>query len=115
MSQVMEMASLTIVIADEFANTPGSRNIDEGQFSGEEFLQKSLLPKFKQALSENCKLLIDLDRTEGYATSFLEEAFGGLARLYESKTVLKVLEFKSDDEPLLIEEIITYIKEAKDK
>ena len=106
---------IVINIAEHFANTPGSRNIDEGSYSGEEFLNSTLLPKFKQALSEKSVILIDLDNAEGYATSFLEEAFGGLARIYGSKQVLKILEFKSLDEPLLIEEIITYIKEANDK
>ena len=106
---------IIIRIAEEFANTPGSRNIDEGSFSGEEFLNSTLRPAFEKALHQKSKILIDLDNTEGYATSFLEEAFGGLARIFGSKIVMRVLEFKSLDEPLLIEEIITYIKEAKDK
>jgi hypothetical protein len=104
---------IIIKISEEFTETPGARNIEEGSFSGEEFLHKSLLPKFKQALKERCTILVDLDDTEGYATSFLEEAFGGLARLYSPKQVLAVLEFKTDDEPLLEEEIKSYIKDAK--
>lgn len=104
---------IIIRIAEEFDNAPGARNIDEGSFSGEEFLQNKLLPAFKDAKFKECKLLIDLDNTEGYATSFLEEAFGGLARIYGENEVLKILEFKSIDEPLLIEEIKAYIKEAK--
>ncbi len=104
---------IIIGIAEHFANTPGSRNIDEGSYSGEEFLNTTLLPKFKQAIEDKCTILIDLDNTEGYATSFLEEAFGGLSRMYSAKIVLSTLEFKSLDEPLLVKEIITYIKEAK--
>jgi hypothetical protein len=57
-------------------------------------------------------LLIDLDDAEGYATSFLEEAFGGLARKYGAKAVLELLSFKSEDEPLLVDEIILYINDA---
>ena len=106
---------LTINIAKAFASTPGARNIVEGSYSGEEFLKNKLLPMFDQAIAEGSTLLIDLDNTEGYATSFLEEAFGGLARKYNSKKVLNVLQFKSDDEPLLIEEIGMYIKEANGK
>lgn len=101
-----------ISLAEQFANTPGARNIDEGEFSGEAFLHSCLLFHFKEALSHDGVLLIDLDNTEGYATSFLEEAFGGLARMFDAETVLNHIEFKSDDEPLLIEEIKTYIKEA---
>jgi len=110
MGQVAEQ--LTIRIAQEFSSTPGSRYKDEGTFSGEEFLKSILQPKFLQAESEGVNLLIDLDGAEGYATSFLEEAFGGLARVFTPKRVLKLLEFKSDDEPLLVEEIKSYIKEA---
>jgi hypothetical protein len=113
MAQVADQ--IIIIIAEEFANTPGARNIDEGSFSGEEFLQKALLPAFKHALKEGQTILIDLDGAEGYATSFLEEAFGGLARIYEPNKVLEILEFKSFDEPLLEDEIKLYIKEAKGK
>jgi len=110
MTQVAEQ--LTIRIDRDFSQTPGSRNKDEGAFSGEEFLNAILLPKFEQAEKEGTTLLIDLDGVEGYATSFLEEAFGGLARLHDPKRVLKILEFKSYDEPLLIDEITSYINEA---
>jgi len=110
MTQVAEMKCIRI--AEVFGITPGARNIDEGTYSGEEFLEKVLLPEFDKAEEERVTLLIDLDDTEGYATSFLEEAFGGLARKYGAKKVFKTLEFKSDDEPLLIDEIKTYIKEA---
>lgn len=103
---------ITIKIAEEFDNAPGARNVDEGARSGEEFLNNVLLPAFEEAQAENKILLIDLDNTEGYATSFLEEAFGGLARQFGSKSVLKTLDFKSDDEPLLIEEIKMYISDA---
>jgi hypothetical protein len=100
-------------IAAEFACTPGARNTDEGAYSGEEFLKRRLLPAFKEIVQQNGVLLIDLDNTEGYATSFLEEAFGGLSRLYDARVVLKHLEFKSSDEPLLIDEIKMYISQAK--
>jgi hypothetical protein len=110
MTQVADIKSIRI--ADLFGKTPGARNIDEGTYSGEEFLQKILEPEFDRAVKEKYTLLIDLDDAEGYATSFLEEAFGGLARKFGAKKVLKVLDFKSDDEPLLIDEIRSYINEA---
>lgn len=105
--------TIRLSLAELFTETPGSRNVYEGAYSGEEFLNKILLPNFIKALGANSLLYIDLDNTEGFATSFLEEAFGGLARKYDSETVLEHLDFKSDDEPLLIEEIKTYIREAK--
>lgn len=99
------MNKLIIKIADDYTTSPG------GDFPGEEFLEKILLPKFKQALSEKKKLLIDLDGTAGYATSFLEAAFGGLAKEYKNaKIVLDTLEFKSDDDPFLKDDITEYIR-----
>lgn len=110
MPQITE--HITIRIAKEFDDAPGARNIDEGSCSGEEFLNNALLPAYERAKQQGYNLLIDLDDTEGYATSFLEEAFGGLARKFGPKEILQILEFKSDDEPLLIEEIKSYIIEA---
>lgn len=110
--QNMKQEQLIINIAKQYCETPGAREIEEGHYSGEDFLQKILKPKFEEAVKKNTTLLIDLDETEGYATSFLEEAFGGLARLFSPETVLKTLMFKCLDEPLLDEEIKTYIREA---
>lgn len=110
------MDKITIKISEDYTTIPGVREEIEGDFPGEEFLEEILLPKFKQALSEKKKLFIDLDDTAGYATSFLEAAFGGLAREYKNtKLVLSTLEFKSGDDPFLEEDIIEYIKEANDK
>lgn len=109
----MPATLLTISIAKDYSDTPGPRAKGEGDFSGQEFLEKHLLPAFEQALSDKGTLLIDLDGTEGYATSFLEAAFGELARKYPSAEVLSVLRFKSDDEPYLIDEIKKYISEAR--
>ena len=81
--------------------------------SGEEFRKKILKIKFDEAKIKGEKLTIDFDGGYGYPTSFLEEAFGGLARIYDADSVLKVLDFISDDEPSLIEEVISYIRSAK--
>jgi hypothetical protein len=104
---------MNIRIATDFSETPGSRSREEGEFSGEEFLERCLLPKFKEALDEQASLFIDLDETEGYSTSFLEAAFGGLARIYDPQLVLNRLKFKSLDEPGLPQEIQRYIIEAR--
>jgi hypothetical protein len=106
---------LSISVARDFTDTPGPRSREEGENSGEQFLDEVLLPRFQEALRSNQKLMIDLDETEGYATSFLEAAFGGLTRKYDSGRVLGTLEFKSDAEPYLIQEILKYIKEAAKK
>jgi hypothetical protein len=62
-------------------------NKKEGQYSGEEFRNSVLQPKFEYAKNEGIKIKIDLDGTFGYGTSFLEEVFGGLARKYKEINV----------------------------
>lgn len=110
------MDKIIVKISDDYTKTPGVREEIEGDFPGEEFLEKILLPKFKQALAEKKILFIDFDNTAGYPTSFLEAAFGGLARHYkEAAIVLKNTEFKSNDDPFLISDVIEYINEANTK
>lgn len=97
-----------------FSVTPGSRYKEEGTkaHSGEEFREKYLEPNFEQARRANVKLIINLDGTIGYGTSWLEEVFGGLARKVGKDKVLKTLEFISEEEPYLIDDIKQYIKDA---
>lgn len=103
---------ISLIVAKDFSETPGPRSRDEGEGSGDEFLETLLVPRFREALGKKTKLFVDLDGTEGYATSFLEAAFGGLARQFGSEIVLQTIKLKSEDEPYLIEEIKTYVKEA---
>ena len=103
---------LQLSVAKEFTDAPGPRNREQGDFSGEQFLDDLLRPRFKLALERNVILSIDLDGTEGYATSFLEAAFGGLSREFGAEKVIQHVEFKSEDEPFLIDEIKKYVREA---
>ncbi|WP_462282192.1 STAS-like domain-containing protein [Ruminococcus champanellensis] len=106
---------MTINICRDFTETPGARYKSEGEFSGEEFRDDLLKHKYLEARARNEKLIIELDGGYGYATSFLEEAFGGLARMYPQNEVLDTLSFVSNDEPSLIKEINEYIIHANDK
>lgn len=99
-------------IAKSYTDTPGPRHIIEGEFSGEHFRENVLLSLLEQAKDKREKVRIDLDGGYGYPTSFLEEAFGGLVRVTKEKQLLNWFEFKSDEEPALIEEINLYIKKA---
>lgn len=82
-----------------------------------------MIPRFEQAAGENKTLVVDLDGGYGYASSFLEEAFGGLVRSKElqlSKAkaialVQRVVRFVSAEEPYLIRDIERYIREACDR
>ena len=103
-----------IKISEIFSKTLGGRHVSDGPHSGEEFREKFLSPRFINIKSGE-KLLIDLDGTYGYPPSFLDEAFGGLARIFGINVVLDKLKFKSDEEPSLIDEIIGYIKNEDPK
>lgn len=102
---------VTINIAQDFTDAPGGRSKKDGSLSGEEFRDKFLDKHFNDP-SHNYKIRIILDGAYGYATSFLEESFGGLARKYGKDKVNSRLEFISEEEPLLIEEIKSYINEC---
>src|SRR5438105_5029909 len=102
--------TLELNIAKDFTPTPGPRFIKEGKFSGEQFRETILKPRFQQARQERAVLHVSLDGGYGYAPSFLEEAFGGLAREFGASAVLDSITFTSDEEPLLILDIAGYIR-----
>jgi hypothetical protein len=101
-------------VAREFSETPGARNATDGPFSGEQFLEQLLDPRFERALKAGGQLLVNLDGTAGYATSFLEAAFGGLARHHGAAAVRRVLLLKTEEEPYLEAEIMKYIDDTAD-
>nr|WP_247681885.1 STAS-like domain-containing protein [Paenibacillus sp. Marseille-P2973] len=104
---------MRIEIASEFTKTPGPRSRTEGEFSGEQFREEILCEKLEKAFNENVKLIVNLDGTFGYGTSFLEEAFGGAARIYGAEKMLNHLEFISNEEPYLIDDITEYIEDTR--
>lgn len=107
--------SYRIIIAKDFSDTPGARYESEGPNSGELFRDKILIPKFKEAVEKDKILFIDLDGCYGYATSFLEESFGGLVRKLQFKGALKHIQIKSDDDDTLEGLIKRYVEEAEKK
>lgn len=111
------MENIVIVISKDFSRTPGARFPEEGDWSGEDFRKRYLIPKLNEALQRNVKLVVDLDGTAGYGTSFLEEVFGGLIREehYSLSVLSNVLKIKSDEDPDYIEEINEYMKAADEK
>jgi len=66
---------MVINIANEFSRVPAGRYLSDGPYSGEKFRQM-LLP----LLRNQDEIIVELDGTAGYPSSFLEEAFGGLVR-----------------------------------
>lgn len=92
-----------IVVARDYARTPGPRFESQGPYSGERFRDTLLV----NALNSAERVYVDLDGTSGYGSSFLDEAFGGLVRLkiIAADELLKRLDIKSIDDPAHIEDI----------
>lgn len=86
---------------------PGPRFKSLGPASGEEFREWIL-----KELKKTTDITIDLDGTEGYGSSFLEECFGGLIRAGIEAKVVKEIKLISTEEPELIDEIDEYIEDA---
>jgi len=109
------MSNVKIRIAEDFSDAPGARYKKDGPDSGELFYDVLLKEKFEQALSEHSKLVVDMDRTYGYATSFLSEAFGKLSENYGPETVLSVLEIISHEDESVRDYTLEIIKNPNKK
>lgn len=105
------MAVHTINIGKNFSETPSGRySPKHGKNTGERFRDEFLAP----LLREYGSLAVELDDTEGYGSSFLEEAFGGLVRhkLFTKEELCENLLIITHDEAYK-NEIFEYINEAK--
>lgn len=90
---------MEISILNNFSEYPGLRHCKISDKSGEEFYHTILNEKFFECLEKNEKLIIDLDNTAGYASSFLDEAFGNLVFDYTLEKVNNLIVINSFDEP----------------
>jgi hypothetical protein len=103
----------TIRIATEYSDTPLGRFPADGDFNGTKFREEFLRP----ALQSESKVIVVIDDVEGYGSSFLEEAFGGLVRkgyfsAHQLMDKLKI-DYKDPDFKLYGDLIWRYIKDAK--
>ncbi len=97
-----------IDIGKDFSRFPAGRFLSDGPNNGEKFQINFLIPVMKK----DEPVIIELDNTAGYGSSFLEEAFGGLIRKgYSAEQIHRCLSFSTQD-PSLIAEINSYIDEA---
>jgi len=102
-----------VKISKDFSPTPGARYKTDGKFSGEEFYNNILKDKFRNSIDQGNILIIDLDGTYGFATSFLSEAFYRLATDFGPDNVWANIKLISTEEPYLIDEIKEYIYDAQ--
>lgn len=102
----------TVIVAKDFTRFPSGRYKENGDTSGQSFRERFLEGPI--ALGE--EVVVDLDGTVGYGSSFLEEAFGGLVRKLKlpAETILDRLRLKAED-PSLIDEVKDYIREESAK
>lgn len=102
-----------ISIASDYSVYPVGRFPEDSEFNGEQFREKYLVP----ALQTEPRVVVNIDGTEGYGSSFLEEAFGGLVRkgYFTAKELLTklVIEYRDPDFGLFEKLIWKHIKAAR--
>ncbi len=102
--------TIEIRVAEDFSRTPAGRYRSDGRWSGEAFREDHLGPALQ---ADTPRVVVYLDGVEGYGSSFLEEAFGGLVRRANltGQRLHRVLEIKTNDEAWK-REIWDYIDQA---
>lgn len=102
-----------INIAKEFSPYPVGRFYDDGPDSGQRFREEFLEPP----LLAGETVEVQLSGTEGFGSSFLDEAFGGVVRKFKftEEDVRKHLILVADDDPVdqsYLNETLEYITDA---
>jgi hypothetical protein len=100
-----EHNKIKVIRVSDFSSVPGARYRKDGDGSAQEFFEDYVKPAVGDSISE--KILIDFDRTWGYASSFISELARQMALAYNKADVRENLELKSDDEPTLIKRFWT--------
>lgn len=103
--------NIRLNVAEEFSIIPCARYKKDGKYSAEEFRDGILTDKYLAAFGSGATLVIDLDRVYGFASSFLEEAFGGLQRKRE-ENILDIIRFVSNDCPSYIDRIEGFVDDV---
>ena len=102
-----------IIVWQDFTDNPGARYRKDGPYSGQQFLEDLLEPKFIKAKDAEYLLEIDLDGVWGYPSSFVSGSFGKLSMKYTSDLVLKHIVFKSEQSSIRQEKIVNEIKKPR--
>ena len=104
----MESNKHKLIIA-QYSEYPGPRYSNQGDCSGEDFYHKKLNEAFADAFEEDNVLTVNLDGTAGYASSFLDEAFGNLIFDFTAAIVKPKIKIISNQEPDWEEMIINEV------
>ena len=74
------MSDIVISIGKDFSEYPAGRTRRDGENSAQRFREDVLVPALRKAIAGGGRVVVKLDGVFAYSSSFLEEAFGGLAR-----------------------------------
>ena len=106
---------MNISIAQDFSDVPAGRYFSDGDYSGEKFRDEFLVPALEKADKEH-PVVVNINDVEGYGSSFLEEAFGGLVREshYSAQDLKSKLKIEADENYSIYKKIIgSYIQESQ--
>lgn len=95
--------------ATQYSKYPGGRFERLGPFSGEDFREKVLRDIFVSGKS------IEIDATgvvTSFSPSFLDEAFGALAKEFGLQKFVATVKLYSNDNPSLSEKMMYYVERA---
>lgn len=95
--------------AEEFTDTPGGRDRSEGDDSGEQFFQEVLEPRYRAGR----KTIFDMRDVYGFATGWLDGAFGEFAYRYGAGTFREYFRIKNDEDPTLLVEVDECLERAE--
>ena len=110
---------MTINIAERFSRHPAGRVALDGPDNGERFREEILVPALNEALGSGHggRVIVDIDGCRSFGSSFLEEAFGGLARVpsFPFLDAVKILKIRTSKPHLEIyrDAILEYLSDAK--
>lgn len=107
--------TIYINVAKDFSIHPGPRLISQGDNSAELFFKEVLNAKVEQARNYSKTIVIDIDGTDGYLASFIEELSGGLVRKYKIKDpqeFIRLFRYKTNFETWILIKFINHIKKA---
>jgi hypothetical protein len=107
----MNTPTRLINVAEQYSAEPAGRYPEDGNFNGQRFREELLLP----ILAQRYHVVVDFDGTEGYGSSFLDEAFGGLVRQghFSEAALRELLEVRSGEDPTVVDEVWSYIDDAE--
>lgn len=99
----------------EFTVLPGARHREDGDGSADQFFEEYIQSKLDRIIkNKDEKLLIDLDNTLGYASSFVSQlAIRVLEKCGSARKVQKNVIIKSDDDIYQEERFWNEVKQKK--